>query len=56
MHVVRHQVAFQHTAFLLLGQTFEHFAQMLPQTFIQHLAAAFRDKCHMVFALPYRVA
>jgi hypothetical protein len=44
MHVVGHQMAFQNPALLLLGQTPEHFAQMLPQPFIQHSATTFGNE------------
>jgi len=56
VHMVSHQMTFQYATFLLLGQTSEYLAQMRPEAFIQHLAATLRDKGHMVFALPYRVA
>jgi hypothetical protein len=55
VHVVRHQVAFQNPALLLLGQTPKDLSQMLPKTFIQHSATTFGDKGYVIFALPYRV-
>jgi hypothetical protein len=54
--MVDQQMPFLNPAFLLLGQLSEYLAQMLPQTAVQHLAAAFRDKNYMVLALPLRVA
>jgi hypothetical protein len=46
-------MAFQNPALFLLGQAFEHLAQMLPKAFIQHPTATFGDKGYVVFALPY---
>jgi hypothetical protein len=56
MHMVRHQMAFQHPALLLLGQTAEDLAQMLTKTFIQYAASTFGDERHVIFTLPYGVA
>jgi hypothetical protein len=55
VYVVRHQVAFQNPALLLLGQTAENLSQVLPQPFIQRSAAAFGNEGYVAFALPYRV-
>src|SRR5664280_1588683 len=56
VYVIRQQMPFLNPAFLLLRQFAEHLSQILPQFPIQRLPATLRDKHHMVFALPFRVA
>jgi hypothetical protein len=38
------QMTFFDPTLFLLGQFAKHFAQMLPQAFVQHLPAALRDE------------
>jgi hypothetical protein len=50
------EMTFHDMALFLLGQTSEHFAQMLTQFLVQLLAPVLGDKNYVVLALPFRVA
>ena len=56
MHLIHQQAAFVDSPFLLLGQLAENLPGMIPQFHLQRLSSALLHKCHMVFALPFRVA
>jgi hypothetical protein len=50
------EMTFHDMALFLLGQTSEHFAQMLTQFLVQLLAPVLGDNDYVVLALPFRVA
>src|ERR1700686_2761357 len=54
--VIRHEMAFFDSTFLLHGQLAEDLSEMLSQFPIKRLSAALGNEHHMVFALPLRVA
>src|ERR1700730_1239466 len=54
--MIRQQMSFLDSTFLLRGQLAKHVAEVLTQLPIQGLATAFRNEHHVVFALPHRVA
>jgi len=56
VHVVDHEVTFFDPAFLLLRQSAENLAEMLPKLPVEHLPATLRDENDVVFARPFRVA
>ena len=56
LNVVRHQMTFFNTAFLLRCKLVEYFTQVLAQFIIKHLATTFRNENNMIFAFPFRMA
>ena len=54
-HVIRHQVAFNALALFLFRQLVQNRPQLPTNLPVQRLAAIFRDKYHLVFAIPLRV-
>ncbi len=55
VYMVRQQMPFLNTAFLLTSQFVEHLPQFPPQLAIQNLPPALRDPHQMILALPYGV-
>jgi len=49
-------VAFHNLALLLCGKLAQHFSEMLAQLSVQRPAPTLRDKYHVIFAVPRRVA
>jgi hypothetical protein len=56
VHMIWQQMPFFDPTLFLHGQFTKDLAQVLPQFPLQCLAPALRDKHHMVFALPLRMA
>jgi hypothetical protein len=54
--MIGEKMTFFNPAFLLLGQSSKHLAQMLAQIAVKHIHPAFRNKNNVVLALPFRVA
>jgi hypothetical protein len=55
VNVVRQEVPRLDPAFLLRGQSLEHFPEVPAKLAVQHLPPALGDEDHMVFALPLGV-
>src|SRR4029077_2100095 len=56
VNVIRHQMAFLDSAFLLHRQLAKRFPEMLSQLPVKRLPAVLGNEHYMVFALPFAVA
>ena len=56
MHVIGQQVPLFNPTLLLLGQLPEHLPKMPPQFVVERFATILRNKHHMIFAFPLRMA
>ena len=56
MHVIGHQMPLLDLRFLLRREPMKHLAEIAAKLEIQCLAAAFRNKDNVIFAVPDRVA
>ena len=54
--MIDHKVTFFDPAFLLLRQSAENLAEMVPKLPVEHLPATLPDENDVVFARPFRVA
>lgn len=56
VNVIQHQMAFHNRAFLLICQIVQHFPYMLPDLAKYQFLSSLRNKYHMIFTIPARMA